>query len=323
MVKRADESHPSPRPKPADQPRGAAVDQPVRGTGCLRRLFGLILFAAVLLLAALVARSWIADGPPDLSTVDGVGRFVSSMLFGAQEFKEQSEKRLAQLNAEKGKLEGWFKERDIDLPDPEKLYDRARAQVAEMTSTEGEPTREWKPGSEEPEDPPAPGTKPETQPGPGAKPQPTPIPPPAPQPGAATKPQPAPIPTPAPQPGPATKPQPTPIPTPASRPGPATKPQPTPAPRPGVKPTPKTPGPRNVDLANARRHYFEGLKLFRKTRPGNPNVQKNLREAAKNFRKAQRYLDIAKHNDPKNPEIDKLQVETNRFLYSCLKMQTL
>jgi hypothetical protein len=81
--------------------------------------------------------------------------------------------------------------------------------------------------------------------------------------------------------------------------------------------------PANPDLANGRRYYREGLKYFRKSRPGNPNAKRSLYEATRRFRKAQGFLENAARNDPGNKEIERLQVENNRFLYSCLKIQTL
>ena len=38
---------PPPRPKPADQPRGAAVDEPKHKIGWPRRIFGLVVFGAL------------------------------------------------------------------------------------------------------------------------------------------------------------------------------------------------------------------------------------------------------------------------------------
>lgn len=111
-----------------------------------------------------------------------------------------------------------------------------------------------------------------------------------------------------------------PAPTPTPPPRPAPPPAPTPTPTPAPTPTPP---PANPDLTQARKHYRQGLQYFRQTRPSNPNAQGNLRAAAGNFRKAQRFLENAARQEPKNQEIQKLQVETNRFLYSCLKMQTL
>jgi outer membrane biosynthesis protein TonB len=307
VVKRGD-GPPRPNPKPADQPRGAAVDTPVGKAGCLRRLFGLMLLAGVLLLGALVARSYLADGPPDLSSTDGIVRFVKSMLFGAEEFKQQSEKHLASLKAEKGKLEIWLKEHKVDVPEVDELYEKAKEQLAEATSTTGTPTKPWEQGKADPQ----------PTPDPTVKPTPTPVP----QPTPTVKPQPTPEPTPTvkPQPGP------TPAPTPTVKP----QPSPTPTPTPTVKPIPApAPAPApvvrssNPDFDSGRKFYFEGLKRFRKSRPGNANAQGNLRQATKSFRKAQSFLENAQRNDPKNAEIQKLQVENNRFLYSCLKMQTL
>jgi hypothetical protein len=77
------------------------------------------------------------------------------------------------------------------------------------------------------------------------------------------------------------------------------------------------------DLLQARKYYAEGLRSFRRTRPPGPDTNRHLQEAARNFRKAQRFLENAARNDPNNADVQQLQVENNRFLYTCLKMQTL
>jgi hypothetical protein len=79
----------------------------------------------------------------------------------------------------------------------------------------------------------------------------------------------------------------------------------------------------NADLVKAREFYREGLRHFEQTRPGHANVQMHLREAARRFRTAQQLLENAARQEPGSQEIGNLQVENNRFLYTCLKMQTL
>ena len=52
-------------------------------------------------------------------------------------------------------------------------------------------------------------------------------------------------------------------------------------------------------------------------------MQKELKESAKFFRKAQGLLEDAAKLEPKNGKIEDMQVQVNRFLYDSLKRQTL
>ena len=118
-------------------------------------------------------------------------------------------------------------------------------------------------------------------------------------------------------------PRPTPVPTPTPTPRPTPPPAPTPAPpEPAPAPAPPPP-PTNLALSEAVEAYRQGLDCYRKTEPGRPDVQQNLREATKHFRRAQSLLNDAERKEPGNKKIPDLQVEVNKFLYSSLKRQTL
>jgi len=69
--------------------------------------------------------------------------------------------------------------------------------------------------------------------------------------------------------------------------------------------------------------YRQGLDCYKKTAPGSADMQQNLREATKHFRRAQTLLNDAERKEPGNKKIPDMQVEVNKFLYSSLKRQTL
>jgi hypothetical protein len=106
-------------------------------------------------------------------------------------------------------------------------------------------------------------------------------------------------------------------------PEPTPPPPPTETPAPVPEPAPPPPPAGNPDLAQAKVFYRKGLESFQRTQPRGPNTNRYLQEAAANFRKSQRHLETAARQEPDNAEIQSLQVETNRYLYTCLKMQTL
>lgn len=187
-------------------------------------------------------------------------------------------------------------------------------------------------------------TTPPTTPAPTPAPvQPPPLTTPRPEPPPLTAPKPTPTPvtgpvgTPTPTPAPVTTPKPTqPPPPPVTTP----KPEPpvvtvpvtvlptTPGPRPDPEPEPAAPPPpppppANPQFAEAQAVFQEGLAHYRKTRHGAPDMQQELRESARLFRKAQGLLEDASRREPKNGKIESLQVEVNRFLYDSLKRQTL
>jgi hypothetical protein len=282
-----------PNPKPADRPRGAAVDEPRAGAGLLRRMVGLVVLGGVLAAGALVLYSHHRSGSLDLWNTERRERFIEDVREGSQEMADRSRQGLAALRVEKDKLEVWLKDRDVTLPDPEELWEKARKELAALA-----PADRPAPPAQQPA-----GLN-NTRPYPENSTPPVSVAP-APTPPVAAPPTP-PISTPAPAPTAAARPQTmsrTPVPV-------------TPAPTGAV-----TSG--NPDLAEARTHYRAGLQKFQNARPGTPNSQANLREAARSFRTARESLERAAAREPGNREIQQLQVENNRFLYSCLKMQTL
>ena len=350
---------PPPNPKPADEPRGAAVDEKPRRS-FVGRLVRLAVIAAVLLFAALVTRSIVVDGVPDLSSEEGWVSFIRSMFRSGRDLRDRSQNFVAQIKQEMSGVEDWLKDRKIELPSTDDLLKKADDLLSsardQVDTAMAPPVPTYAPPPPPPE--PAPTQVAQATP----KPQPTPPPP------AVTvpKPEPAPVatPRPLPTPGPVTGPVGAPTPPPVSTTAPVPKPTPTPPPpvavtppppapepvattrpkpEPGVVtvpvtvlPTHSTPAPRpepavqapppppaNPALAEAQAVFREGLEHYRNTKHGSPDMQKELRESAKLFRKAQGLLSDAAQAEPKNGKIEELQVQVNRFLYDSLKRQTL
>ncbi|MHC4917009.1 MAG: hypothetical protein ACYTGB_16135 [Planctomycetota bacterium] len=84
-----------------------------------------------------------------------------------------------------------------------------------------------------------------------------------------------------------------------------------------------TGAPSRADLGKADRLFNQGVDFYKKGRPGTPNSNANLQKAAKHFREAQGIYEQAAKQDPDNKKIQNRLQDCNRFIYSCMKMQTL
>ncbi|MHC4252658.1 MAG: hypothetical protein ACYS9X_26370, partial [Planctomycetota bacterium] len=73
-------------------------------------------------------------------------------------------------------------------------------------------------------------------------------------------------------------------------------------------------------LARGRDEFRTGLEHWRAAgEPGSPREQEELALARERFTSAQEHLTRAQEGAPDDPEIEELLVDTNRFLYDCLK----
>jgi hypothetical protein len=175
-----------------------------------------------------------------------------------------------------------------------------------------------------PEPRPAPAPRPGPAPEPKPEPRPEPEPVSRPEPRPEPKPEPKPEPRPEPTPDPASQPTPDPEPRPEPRPSPA--PQPRPEPKPALKPEPE-PEPKPVlidrDLAQARAAFQEGLEHYKRTEPGSPGEQRELRAARKCFRRCVDLLQEVEKRQPDDAGVEKMHVDANRVLYACMKRTTL
>jgi len=73
-------------------------------------------------------------------------------------------------------------------------------------------------------------------------------------------------------------------------------------------------------VRRGRAEFRSGLEHWRAAgEPGSPREQEELALARERFTSAQDILTRAQERAPDDPEIEKLLVDTNRFLYDCLK----
>ncbi|MHC5057009.1 MAG: hypothetical protein ACYTKD_20215 [Planctomycetota bacterium] len=73
-------------------------------------------------------------------------------------------------------------------------------------------------------------------------------------------------------------------------------------------------------LARGREEFRKGFEHRRAAgEPGSPREQEELALARDHFTSAQEHLTRAQEGAPDDPEIEKLLVDTNRYLYDCLK----
>ena len=79
----------------------------------------------------------------------------------------------------------------------------------------------------------------------------------------------------------------------------------------------------SADPKEADKLYAEGLKFYRKGRPGQPDSNKNLQEASKRFRAARNIYERAAEDDPADKRLPRRIQDCNVKIYSCAKMQTL
>jgi len=73
-------------------------------------------------------------------------------------------------------------------------------------------------------------------------------------------------------------------------------------------------------VREGRVEFRSGLEHWRAAgEPGSPREQEELALARERFTSAQDILTRAQERAPEDPEIEKLLIDTNRFLYDCLK----
>lgn len=73
-------------------------------------------------------------------------------------------------------------------------------------------------------------------------------------------------------------------------------------------------------LGKGREEFGAGFEHWRAAgEPGSPREQEELALAREHFTSAQEHLTRAQDGAPDDPRIEKLLVDTNRFLYDCLK----
>ena len=244
-----------------------------------------------MILGVLVLRHYVRYGTLNLFDKQNRENFREGMVEGTREMRARSKELIAKAKAEMKDVETWLKENKVDLPSTDEMFNKARQQLAQLTESP-----EWAPppSGTEPARPPKtePVTPPKTEP--------------------VTPPKTEPV----------TPPKTEPVRPPVTEPVRPPKTEPVTPPRTEPVRPPKT-DPVNADWANAQVAYRQGLESFQKGRPGNPNSNQHLQQAAEHFRKAQGHLEKAERSDPDNGSVSRMQVEVNRFLYSCYKMQTL
>ncbi len=84
-----------------------------------------------------------------------------------------------------------------------------------------------------------------------------------------------------------------------------------------------TGAPSRADLGKADRFFDQGMDFYKKGRPGKPDSNANLQQAAKSFRKAQDIYERAVKQDPDNTKLQNRLQDCNRLIHACMKMQTL
>jgi hypothetical protein len=87
----------------------------------------------------------------------------------------------------------------------------------------------------------------------------------------------------------------------------------------GRAPQPSAP----AELDPARDAYEEGLRHYRKARPGARAEKRELSEAAKSFRRCLKLLEELRKTHPHDPRITRLQVGATRCLCACMRQRTL
>jgi len=96
-----------------------------------------------------------------------------------------------------------------------------------------------------------------------------------------------------------------------------------PAPRTSMGLSQTTPAGPAAEVAEADRLYEQGMGFYLKGRPGSPDSNANLQQAAKRFRSALQIYERAAKADPKNQKLQSRIQECNSRIYACAKMQTL
>ncbi len=79
----------------------------------------------------------------------------------------------------------------------------------------------------------------------------------------------------------------------------------------------------SADLRKADKLYGQGLKFYRKGRPGKPDSNRHLQAASKCFRAAKKIYQQAASENPANKRLPQRIQDCNLKIYSCSKMQTL
>ncbi len=79
----------------------------------------------------------------------------------------------------------------------------------------------------------------------------------------------------------------------------------------------------SADPRKADKLFAEGLKFYRKGRPGQPDSNKNLSQASKLFRAARKIYERAAEADRADKRLPQRIQDCNVKIYSCAKMQTL
>jgi tetratricopeptide (TPR) repeat protein len=316
--------------------------------GFFRIILGGGLLLGLLFVATILVIHFIKSGfefkSLDVTNAENRSKIWQTFVFQSKEMRSDAEAKLkrarAMLEQEKNSLEDWLKKRKVKMPDAKEVWANAKKQLAELTSSKGVPTVSVNrptvkpeatppslpeiPVSTEKKDPPLPPKRePDVISQPPVKPEPSkpvetspehprkPL-----EDGPPEKPKEIPV-TPN-RPPPELKPKPVQKPIePVIEPEPETMPEPLPIAKPKPKP------PVNDDFVKAKDYYRKGLEIFSKTQSMPGNRQAYLRQAAGNFRQAQNLFERALRREPNNGQIERLQVENNRFLYTCLKMRTI
>jgi len=318
--------------------------------GFFRIILGGGLLLGLLFVATILVIHFIKSGfdfkSLDISNAENRSKIWQTFVFESKEIRSDAKNKLkrarAMLENEKNSLEDWLKKRKVEMPDAKGIWASAKKQLAELTSSKGArtvpvntpsvepkastPSVPVKPIPAEKKDPVLPPLeKPDVIPQPTVKPEPAkpvetsperprkPL-----EVGPPEKPKEIPV-TPN-RPPPELKPNPKPRP-PQKPIEPVIEPVTVPVPAPIAKPKPKPAV--NADFVKAKDYYRKGLEIFSKTQSIPGNRQAYLRQAAGNFRQAQSLFERALRREPNNQQIERLQVENNRFLYSCLKMRTI
>ncbi len=303
-------------------------------------LLGLLFVATILVIHFI--KSGFELKSLDITNAENRSKIWQTFVFQSKEIRSDAEGKLkrarAMLEQERNSLEDWLKKRKVEMPDAQEVWANAKQQLAELTSSKGAPTVSVNTPTVKPENPspslpkiPASTEKKAPPLAPAGDPDVVSQPPVKPEPSKPVETAPEHPRKPL-EDGPPEKAKEIPV-TP-NRPPPELKPKPKPSlpqkpiepviepePPPIAKPKPKPPV--NADFAKAKDYYRKGLEIFSKTQSMPGNRQAYLRQAADNFRQAQSLFDRALQREPNNQQIERLQVENNRFLYSCLKMRTI